>query len=157
MGSVHCRSDATRELRELMVTGVEFHQNVRDVLYCAALRSGSSNDFDYVWDRMLTTEDANMRNLLMSALGCSTNPRLLRGLLRSTLAETNDNDIEYRPGEAYRVFSSVYQNGLIGLEMAIDFVVEYRHEAFADFGFTNFENIIIGMRSVLSFSNFHSI
>lgn len=149
MGSVHCRSDATRELRELMVTGVEFHQNVRNVLYCAALRSGSSNDFDFVWDRMLSTEDDSMRNLLMSALGCSTAPRLLRQLLRSTLEETNDNDIEYRPGEAYRVFSSVYQNGLIGLEMALDFVVEYRHEAFADFGFTNFENIIIGMRRVV--------
>lgn len=39
MGSVFCRSDANRELRTLMVSGGEFHQNVRNVLYCAALRS----------------------------------------------------------------------------------------------------------------------
>lgn len=144
MGSVHCRSDATRELRQLMVTGVEFHQNVRNVLYCAALRSGNANDFNFVWNRLLSTNDANVRNSLASALGCSSTPRILRELLRSTLEETNDSGIEYRPGEAYRVFSSVYQNGLIGLETALDFLVEHRHEAFADFGFTSFENIIIG-------------
>lgn len=151
MGSVHCRSDATRELRELMVSGVEFHQNVRNVLYCAALRSGNSNDFNFVWNRMLSTEDGVDRNLLMSALGCSTIPRLLRELLRSTLEATNENEIEYRPGEAYRVFSSVYQNSLIGLEMTLEFLMDHRHEAFADFGFTNFENIIIGMSVCASF------
>lgn len=151
-GSVHCRSDATRELRELMVTGVEFHQNVRNVLYCAALRSGNSNDFYFVWDRMLATDDVSLRNLLMAALGCSETPRLLRELLRSTLEATNDYEIEYKPGEAYRVFSSVYQNGLIGLDMTLDFLVIYRHEAFAEFGFTNFENIIIGMSHLVSLS-----
>lgn len=127
-----------------MVSGVEFHQNVRDVLYCAALRSGSSGDFYFVWNRMLSSDDVSLRDLLIAALGCPTIPRLLRELLRSTLKATNDKGIEYRPGEAYRVFSSVYQNGLIGLEMALDFIVDYRHEAFADFGFTNFENVIIG-------------
>lgn len=144
MGSVHCRSDATRELRELMSTGVEFHQNVRNVLYCAALRSGNENDFYFVWDRMLSTDDATGRNLLISALGCSSTTRLLRVLLRSTLETTNDNDIEYRPGEAYRVFSTVYQNGLIGLDLALDFVTDNAQDVFDEFGFTNFENIIIG-------------
>lgn len=144
MGSVHCRSDANRELRELMVSGVEFHQNVRNVLYCAALRSGSASDFYFVWDRMLSSDDVSLRNLLISALGCPTIPRLLRELLSSTVATTNNNGIEYRPGEAYRVFSSVYQNGLFGLEMALDFIADYRHEVFADFGFSNFENVIIG-------------
>lgn len=154
MGSVHCRSDATRELRALMVSGGEFHQNIRNVLYCAALRSGSANDFYFVWDRMLSSNDVNLRNLLISSLGCSTVSRLLRELLRSTVDATNDNDIDYRPGEAYRVFSSVYQNGLIGLEMALDFLIEYRHEAFAEFGFTNFELIIIGISTLLPHFNF---
>ncbi|KAG4077604.1 hypothetical protein HA402_003031 [Bradysia odoriphaga] len=152
LGSVHCRSDATRELRELMVTGGEFHQNVRSVLYCAALRSGNSNDFYFVWDRMLSTDDASGRNLLSSALGCSTTRRLLTELLRSTVEATNDNDIEYRPGEAYRVFSSVYQNGLLGLEMALDFLVQNTQEVFDDFGFANFENVIIGMSQRVSLS-----
>ncbi len=145
MGSVHCRSDATRELRELIVTGVEFHQNVRNVLYCAALRSGSQSDFNFVWDRMLSSNVASTRNLLITALGCSTSPRILRELLRSTLEVTNDNEVEYGPGEAYRVFTSVYQNGLIGLDLALDFVAQYTQEAFEEFGFINFENVIIGM------------
>lgn len=144
-----------------MVSGVEFHQNVRNVLYCAALRSGSSGDFYFVWDRMLSSDDVSMRNLLTTALGCTTTPRLLRELLRSTVATTNDNGIEYRPGEAYSVFSSIYQNGLIGLEMALDFIVDYRHEIFADFGFANFEYVIIGTSILFGFvkhfTNFTSL
>lgn len=150
MGSVHCRSDAARELRELMVTGVEFHQNVRNVLYCASLRSGNANDFHFVWNRMLSADNTADRNLLSSALGCSTSTRLLRELLRSTVGATNDNDIEYRPGEAYRIFTSIYQNGLFGLDMALDFLVENTQEIFDDFGFTNFENVIIGMSQRVS-------
>lgn len=147
MGSVHCRSDANRELRTLMVSGGEYHQNVRSVLYCAGLRSGNKNDFNFIWNRMLSSNDGNMRNLLITALGCSTTPRFLREFLRSSLNVTNDNEIEYRPGEAYRVFNAVYQSGLIGLEMALEFIFTYRLEAFASFGFTNFENIIIGTLS----------
>lgn len=150
MGSVHCLSDANRELRSLIASGGEFHQNVRNVLYCAALRSGSASDFAFVWNRMLSENDGNLRNLLISALGCSTTRRHLVELLRSTLVATNDNEIEYRPGEAYRVFSAVYQSGLIGLEIALDFLADYRQEAFNDFGFTNFENIIIGISQRVS-------
>ncbi|KAG4077469.1 hypothetical protein HA402_002896 [Bradysia odoriphaga] len=135
-----------------MITGIEFHQNVRSVLYCAALRSGTFIDFYFVWDRMLSTDDASGRDLLSAALGCSTSPRLLSKLLRSTVEATNDNGIEYRPGEAYKVFTSVYQNGLLGLEMALDFLVQNTQDVFDDFGFTDFENVIIGMSHRVSLS-----
>lgn len=133
-----------------MISGGEFHQNVRDVLYCAALRSGNSNDFNFVWNRVLTTDNANTRNFLINALGCSTAPRLLREYLRSSLDSTNDNEIGYRAGEQVRVFSAVYQNGLMGLELALDFLFENRQEFFSQFGFANFENVIIGMSQRIS-------
>jgi len=145
MGSVHCRSDATRELRSLMSTGGDFHQNVRDVLYCASLRSGNQNDFDFVWTRLLNSNDASIRNNLLNALGCSTSGRLLTEYIRSSLNSTSDRDIVYRTGEPLRVFNAVYQNGLLGLEIAIQFLRENSQEAYTTFGSTNFGNTLTGM------------
>lgn len=145
MGSVHCRSDATRELRSLMSTGGDFHQNVRDVLYCASLRSGNQNDFDFVWTRLLNSNDAAIRNNLLNALGCSTNGRLLTEYIRSSLNSTSDRDIVYRTGEPLRVFNAVYQNGLLGLEIAIQFLRENAQEAYSTLGSTNFGNTLTGM------------
>lgn len=145
MGSVHCQSDANRELRSLMANNSDFHQNVRDVLYCASLRSGNSNDFDFVWNRLLSSEDATTRNLLLSALGCSTTRRLIIGYIRSSLNSTNDREIAYRSGEPLRVFNAVYQSGLSGLEIAIQFLHENTQEAYSTFGAANFGNTLTGM------------
>lgn len=145
MGSVHCRSDANRELRSLMTNGGDFHQNVRDVLYCASLRSSNRNDFDFVWNRLLNSEDAATRNLLLTALGCSTTRQLLTGYIRSSLNSTNDRDIEYRAGEPLRVFNAVYQSGLLGLEIAVQFLIENSQEAYSAYGSANFGNTLTGM------------
>lgn len=145
MGSVHCRSDATRELRTLITNGGDFHQNVRDVLYCASLRSGNQNDFDFVWNRLLNSNDAATRNLLLTALGCSTTRQQLVGYIRSSINSTNDRDIVYRAGEPLRVFNAVYQGGLLGLETSIQFLQDNTQEAYSTYGSANFGNTITGL------------
>lgn len=145
MGSVHCRSDATRELRSLMTNDGDFHQNVRDVLYCASLRSGNQNDFDFVWNRLLNASDAATRNLLLTALGCSTTRQQLNGYIRSSLNSTNDRDIVYLAGEPLRVFNAVYQGGLTGLEIAVQFLQSNAQEAYSTFGSANFGNTLTGL------------
>lgn len=144
MGSVHCRSDASRELRQLIASGGEFHQNIRQQMYCAALRSGNSNDFNFVWNRMLASTNNNQRNELSRSLGCSMSRNLIRRLLSSLLPSTNDDDIEYRANEAYQVFRNVYQNGIFGLEQTLDFVIENAIETFETFG-ANGPNFLIDM------------
>lgn len=130
---MHCRSDAVRKLRQIMVTGGEFHQNIRREMYCAALRSASSNDFNFVWNRMLTSQNGNQRNELIEAFGCLTSRLLINRLLHSLLPSTNENNIEYGNNEAYRVFSSVYENGIYGLELALDFVIDNAVETYETF------------------------
>lgn len=145
MGSDHCRSDATRELRSLIASGRDFHQNVRDVAYCAAIRSANQNDFDSVWNRLLASDDATLRNLLLNALGCSTARQQLLGYIRTSLNSTSDRDIVYRSGEPLRVFNAVYQNGLTGLEIAVEFLRENIQEAYTTFGSGNFANALTGL------------
>ncbi|KAG4073910.1 hypothetical protein HA402_014115 [Bradysia odoriphaga] len=144
MGSVHCRSDTLRQLRQLIATGREFHQNVRQQMYCAALRSGNSNDFNFVWNRMLQSTNNNQRSEISRSLGCSTSRVLINRLLSSLLPSTNENNIEYRANEAYQVFRNVYQNGIFGLELTLDFVIENAIETYETFG-VNGPNFIIDM------------
>lgn len=145
MGSEHCRSDAIRELRSIMTNGADFHQNVRDVLYCASLRNGSQVEFDFVWNRLLNSQDAAARNLLLTALGCSTSRQLLTEYIRSSLNSTNDRNIQYGAGEPLRVFNAVYQSGLLGLEIAVQFLFENSQEAYSTYGSSNFGNALTGI------------
>lgn len=130
MGSVHCRSDATRRLRQLITNGREFHQNIRYVLYCAALRSANSNDFHFVWNRLLSSDDPEQRYQLKQIMGCVTSRAFLNQLLRSTLDSTNTDNVVYVGNEQYDVFRSVYENGILGLELTLDFMIENPVEAF---------------------------
>lgn len=144
MGSVHCRSDALRQLREIIATGGEFHQNIRRQMYCAALRSANTNDFNFVWDRMLDSQNGNQRNEISQSLGCLTSRILLNRLLSSLLPSTNENNVEYRGNEAYQVFRSIYENGVFGLEITLDFVLENAVETYETFG-ANGPNFLIDM------------
>lgn len=128
--SVHCRSDATRRLRQLITNGTEFHQNVRHVLYCAGLWSGNSNDFNFVWNRLLESEDVTERYIYINSLGCSMSRQLLTEYLRPSLNSTNSRNIEYRESEQIYILLAVCNNGLFGFEIALEFLIENAVEAF---------------------------
>ncbi|KAJ6644039.1 Aminopeptidase N [Pseudolycoriella hygida] len=144
MGSVHCRSDALRHLRTFMASGNEFHPNIRRQIYCAALRSADSNEFNFVWNRMLESSSTSQRTELIQSLGCSTSRILINRLLASVLPSTNENDVDYRVGEAYDVFRSVYRNSINNLELTLDFVIENALETYETFG-ANGPNFLIEM------------
>lgn len=89
MGSVHCQSDANRQLRRLINEGVEFHQNVRDLTYCSAMRGSSSQgDFDFILNRIVNADAS--RNALFTALGCTSSNRLLSNYINLVLPITSD-------------------------------------------------------------------
>lgn len=95
VGSVHCQSDANRQLSRLIDEGIEFHQNVRDLTYCAAMRGSSRrSDFDFLLNR-ISTGDAS-RNAIFTALGCTGSTRLLSEYIDLTLPVTSEGrDIQF--------------------------------------------------------------
>lgn len=150
MGSTACRTDTIVALRTIIASDGEFHQNVRDVLYCAALRSGDRNDYESVWNRLLTSSNQDYRNILINALGCTSTNALLHEFLNSSLNSTNAGDREYRSGEHIRIFNAVYQSGIQGLNLALPFLSSHLDEAAFTFGRNNIANIVIGMAERLS-------
>lgn len=150
MGSQLCRRATNGALRSIMVSNGEFHQNVRDALYCASLRNGDRSDYEFVWNRLLTSNDQAYRNMLISALGCTEESFLMEEFLNSSLNSTNTGDFEYRSGEHMRIFNAVYQSGSEGLNMALSFLISNLEEAALTFGENNIGNIIIGIAERLT-------
>lgn len=150
MGSQLCRRATNAALRSIMASNGEFHQNVRDALYCASLRNGDRGDYEFVWNRLLASVDQNYRNMLISALGCTEELFLLEEFLNSSLNSTNTGDFEYRSGEHIRVFNAVYQSGSEGLNIALTFLASNLEEASRTFGINNIGNIIVGIAERLT-------
>lgn len=136
-GSVHCRSDATRQLHLHLETGKEFHRNIRHTLMCASFRSASRTVFHSMWNRLMSLplDEYGDRSDIIYWLGCSTSSQLLNQFIRSSLNSTNVNNIEYSEYEQNAVFSSVLRHGgNVGLDVALEFLIENAMEAFETFG-----------------------
>lgn len=137
MGSVHCRSDATRQLRRHLETGEEFHHNIRYTVMCASLRSASRTEFHSMWMQLwsLPLDYFSERSEIIDWLGCSQSRPLLREFVRSSINSTNSNNFEYSYFEQYSVFNGIIRNaGNIGLDVALEFLNENAVEAFQTYG-----------------------
>lgn len=156
MGSTHCRGDTLSRLRALSASD-DFHQNVRPEMYCAALRSSLKADFDVVWRRLLDASDTTYRNMLITALACTTSTDLLSTYLSTSLPATNPyaNNVTYRADELVRVFNAVYQSGPAGLRLAIPFLTTNLNSAAMTFGDTNLVTIYKNMAQRITDHTLH--
>jgi len=156
MGSTNCRLETLSKLR-LLTPSDEFHQNVRPDVYCGALRSSEKSDFDFVWNRLLTSSDSVYRNMLITALACTTSSDLLSAYLSTSLATTNPYpNVTYQADELVRVFNAVYQSGPLGLRLAIPFLTTNINAAAMTFGVTNLETIYKNMAQRITDHSLHA-
>lgn len=145
-GVEYCITESNARLAQVLTSGGQFHQNVRGVLYCAALRNNTVDSYKLVWDRLLTTTDNADRMQLFTALGCTRNENSLVEYLNSSLETTNTANIQYNNGDHVRVFNAVYQGSQLGLEKAIQFLTEHLTEAHGRYGMLS---VITGMANVV--------
>lgn len=140
MGSVHCRSDASRALRRNIESGQDFDPNISYILFCASLYSASRADFHYLWNRMMSypKEEASKRAEIIRALGCSASRQLLNELLRSSLNSTNSQNVTYTDFEVNLIFDVVRSGGggvgHIGLDLTLNFLIVNAVEAYETYG-----------------------
>lgn len=145
-GTEHCITESNTRLAQVFSAGNEFHQNVRGVLYCAALRNNTAASFNLVWQRLLATTDGADRIQLFAALGCTRDENSLVQYLNSSLTSTNSGNVQYNNNDHVRIFNAVYQGSQLGLEKAIQFLTANLAEARERYGALN---IITGMASLV--------
>lgn len=132
MGSVHCRSDATRQLRQQLEIGEDFHPNVRGVMRCASMRSATRNDVQAMWGifRGLEPDNFVQRFEIIDMMACVTSRPLLNEFVRTAYDLTI-----YTEFEQYTVINAVLQNGgNLGISVTLEFFIDNAVQTIEIFG-----------------------
>ncbi|XP_047984433.1 membrane alanyl aminopeptidase-like [Leguminivora glycinivorella] len=87
LGHQGCIDKTVELFKNFKENGVEVSPSLRPVTYCNGLRHGDSDDYDFLYQRMKTTNLANEVWVIGYALGCSSDEDKLRSYLVSMLEE----------------------------------------------------------------------
>ncbi|KAJ8960401.1 hypothetical protein NQ318_013681, partial [Aromia moschata] len=123
-----CAHESRSRFRELIIKGTSVEPNLRPIVYCTAVRDGNEVEWNFAYDKYLTTSSTSEKNALLDALGCTQ----LRWLLSRYLNKLLD-DTSIRIQDADRVFESVAKNK-IGTPIAFNFLRANWDELVAHYG-----------------------
>ncbi|KYN33599.1 Aminopeptidase N [Trachymyrmex septentrionalis] len=123
--------------------------NYRDVVYCTAMRMDKTNkSYTFLWNEYLNSNVITDKLVILNSLACSENKDVLKMLLRE--AATENSQIRYQ--DSAKVFSSVYDESLVGVEVVMEVIETYYddilHRNFNDS--TKIANIVNALASRLS-------
>lgn len=147
MGAEECLI-ATRDVINRQ-TIENIHVNVRQAILCGALRQATTNDYLNVFQLFNLATDPNERNRYISALGCTWNRSFLLDYIYTSSA-SNEENFYNSQAERYRVFSSVLDNGQVGLSVVIEFLQNDLAAAASSYGRTNINNALTTVASYIT-------
>ncbi|VVD01643.1 unnamed protein product [Leptidea sinapis] len=89
LGHQGCIDNTLYLFKQLKENGTEVSPSLRPVVYCTGLRFGNADDYDFMWNRMATTNVANEARTIGEVLGCTTVTSKLKSFLVSMLVENS--------------------------------------------------------------------
>ncbi|XP_012230687.2 putative aminopeptidase-2 [Linepithema humile] len=107
-------------------TSMRIKPNERTTAYCVAIRYGTSEDWEFLWQEYFNSNHTADQIVIINALGCSQNKTILERYLQ--FAITNYEVSRIRKQDSKSVFAAVYNSGLIGAEYILDFVQKHYNE-----------------------------
>ncbi|XP_055381350.1 uncharacterized protein LOC129611947 [Condylostylus longicornis] len=117
-GSEKCLDTTNERLKELVEKQTEIEPNLQSVIYCNGLKKSTEEQFNYLFKRLLKSNDQAERQLIMSTLGCTHDKKSLKKFVESSIDENNN----LRKQERINILNSVYSKHKEGFEVAVDFL-----------------------------------
>ena len=87
------------------------------MVYCNAIKHGDQTEWEFAWERFQKTTISSEKEILLSALGCTREPWILRRYLERAMTD----EYGIRKQDVFRVFASI-SNNVQGRSIAFDFV-----------------------------------
>uniref|UniRef100_A0A1I8P0A9 Aminopeptidase n=1 Tax=Stomoxys calcitrans TaxID=35570 RepID=A0A1I8P0A9_STOCA len=142
-----CLKETNDKLKDLVEHDVAIEPNVQSQIYCNGLKQSSNDVFDFVYNKLMDSDDQALRRILINSLGCSQNKQQLDKFVSSSI----DHDNELRVQERSTLLSPAYSRGLTGWMACMDFLDKH-WDAYGNlnggFGGTNpLDDAIRGMSS----------
>lgn len=92
-------------------------------IYCTAIRNGDPNDWNFLWEQYLKTNFASEKKIILDALGCSADKKILYLYIERALTSNYTADI--RKQDVNAVLASIYNSGIHGVNAMLDYIVNY--------------------------------
>uniref|UniRef100_A0A8C5P9I1 Aminopeptidase n=1 Tax=Leptobrachium leishanense TaxID=445787 RepID=A0A8C5P9I1_9ANUR len=132
-GNSDCIEYATNLFNQWRTSNVNgIHPNLRSTVYCTAISEGGEAEWDFLWDKFATSDNAQESDKLRAGLACSREPWILNRFLDYSL----DTD-KIRRQDAITTISNICNN-VIGQSLAWDFVRGKWRTIFTSFGGSSF-------------------
>ncbi|CAH2105883.1 unnamed protein product [Euphydryas editha] len=89
LGHQGCINNLVALFQDFKNNGKWIHPSLREAAYCMGLKHGNGDDYDFLWNRMATTNVVNEMSLIKEVLGCSNEQAKLNSYLVSMLGENS--------------------------------------------------------------------
>ncbi|XP_044314598.1 aminopeptidase N [Drosophila rhopaloa] len=117
-GLENCLTETKAKLTALVEDGTVIEPNLQSQVYCNALKQSDDKNFDFVYNKLMSSTDQAERRLLISALGCAQNTAQLEKFVSSSIDQSNGLRVQ----ERITLLSPAYSRGEVGLLASIDFL-----------------------------------
>lgn len=126
-GDKGCIETFTKEFEKWRSTNtLTIKPNQRAVAYCTAIRHGTKDDWEFLWNKYLSSNSANEQADIIQGLGCTEDPALRERLMLNALKSFEESRI--RRQDSSSVFSAVSGSGYDGAVSVLDFVQKHHKE-----------------------------
>ncbi|CAG4917258.1 unnamed protein product [Colias eurytheme] len=95
--------------------------DIQTVVFCSGLRGGDVDNFNFLWNRYLSSQDSSVQSILLNSLGCTSN-ETLRNFYMNQVIDTNS---AVREQDRHSILVSIINSSPAGMEAALDFVIEH--------------------------------
>ncbi|CAD1469611.1 unnamed protein product, partial [Heterotrigona itama] len=134
LSHTHCVETSVRKFAEWHEGKIySIPPDTKAAIYCTTIRNGDPNDWYFLWDQYQKTNFASEKKIILDALGCSKDKKILYNYLSSSShsyidkALKSDYTGDIRKQDFNAVLASIYNSGEYGVNTMLDFVVNY-HE-----------------------------
>ncbi|XP_061502292.1 aminopeptidase N-like [Anopheles gambiae] len=119
VGYTECLRQTAEALHTAVETNTPVHPDVSYVVYCYGLKGATDDEYRWLFDQMINSNNEAERQLLIDALGCAQDQSQLISLLTVAIGSNSELN-SLLNGERSRIVSSIYSAGRFGVEAMIE-------------------------------------
>lgn len=120
-GNTECIKEAKKLFTDFRVNGKSINPNIRSAVYCTAMRTGSEEDFDFLFKKWQNETISTEQTLLISVMGCVSDASLVKKYYNKILTDIRRQDKS-------SAISALYSENDSNVDLVFDLITDSYEE-----------------------------
>ncbi|CAH2070908.1 unnamed protein product, partial [Iphiclides podalirius] len=144
IGHEGCVHDAVEKFAALRVNGFSVNPNLRRHVFCEGLRNGGYEEWRFLYQRRINSNNQGDQVAMLRSLGCTTNDRAIQEFLEMVLSD------DVKAQDRVNALTFLYMGHRDSAKVALQFIKERVHEIRNAVVLTTwFQNVLSNLASYL--------